>query len=679
MTARSARKVTAVARIIAVVFFAVGCHATALFTSMLGVVVTPESPTMAPGASLAFTASVNGTPAGQSAVTWSLQEAGGGTVDSTGLYTAPATEGVYHLAATSANDSSKSGTATVTVTALTVLTADRRTVWNPGLNSVGGIPNRTTVCATVQASTYGNGAQDATAGIQAAVDACPLGQVVQFSAGTFTINNSIIYLSKGITLRGAGPTLTTLSRTNGADMDPNSSHSNPAYVQAPIIIIGPTRWPIDGTSTNLTADAVKGAYSVTVASASGLAVGDIVHIDELVDPNLIYYNPNDLPGGYSWFMRYQRPISEWKEISAINGTTVSFNTPLHTSYRTAFTAQLTPMAAGSKHVKSAGVENLKMRGGSEGNVRLVAAAYSWVKNVDCTYWGGECVDIASSFRCELRDSFIHDGEWPYPGGGGYAISIQEGTSDTLVENNISMGTISPANQGPNLVGVNKVIVFRAAGAGCVVGYNYVDNGIVGYDLSWQEVGINGSHMCGSHHTLFEGNYAFNADGDNTHGNQVFHTFSRNYLTGKRSLYDSTFTHRGFGLMAGNWWMSAVANVIGYSGMPGAAVYESTAPPWPDSIWKLGYDPGNWNATGDPKVISTVIRHGNFDYLTNKVAWDPSIPNHTLPPSLYLTGKPAFFNAGRGYTWPWVEPTSATPVLTLPAKARYDAGTPFVQP
>ncbi len=85
MTARSARKVTAVARIIAVVFFAVGCHATALFTSMLGVVVTPESPTMAPGASLAFTASVNGTPAGQSAVTWSLQEAGGGTVDSTGL------------------------------------------------------------------------------------------------------------------------------------------------------------------------------------------------------------------------------------------------------------------------------------------------------------------------------------------------------------------------------------------------------------------------------------------------------------------------------------------------------------------------------------------------------------------------------------------------------------------
>ncbi len=80
-----------------------------------------------------------------------------------------------------------------------------------------------------------------------------------------------------------------------------------------------------------------------------------------------------------------------------------------------------------------------------------------------------------------------------------------------------------------------------------------------------------------------------------------------------------------------------------------------------------------------RVISTVIRHGNFDYLTNKVAWDPSIPNHTLPPSLYLTGKPAFFNAGRGYTWPWVDPTSATPVLTLPAKARYDAGTPFVQP
>ncbi len=77
--------------------------------------------------------------------------------------------------------------------------------------------------------------------------------------------------------------------------------------------------------------------------------------------------------------------------------------------------------------------------------------------------------------------------------------------------------------------------------------------------------------------------------------------------------------------------------------------------------------------------ATALRHGNFDYLTNSVSWDPNISERALPSSLYLTQKPAFFDAGRGYTWPWVDPTGATPLHTLPAKARFDANTPFTQP
>ncbi len=82
---------------------------------------------------------------------------------------------------------------------------------------------------------------------------------------------------------------------------------------------------------------------------------------------------------------------------------------------------------------------------------------------------------------------------------------------------------------------------------------------------------------------------------------------------------------------------------------------------------------------DARVAATALRHGNFDYVTNSVKWDPSIASRSLPNSLYLTRKPAFFDAGHGYTWPWVEPTGATKLFTLPAKARYDAGTPFTQP
>ena len=97
-----------------------------------------------------------------------------------------------------------------------LLPPESLTTWAPG---VRGIPTRTTVCATVNAATYGNGGNDASAGIQAAVNACPVGEVVQLSAGTFTVNNRIL-ISKGITLRGAGPGLTTLQKTNsGAEQE----------------------------------------------------------------------------------------------------------------------------------------------------------------------------------------------------------------------------------------------------------------------------------------------------------------------------------------------------------------------------------------------------------------------------------------------------------------------------
>jgi hypothetical protein len=45
---------------------------------------------------------------------------------------------------------------------------------------------------------------------------------------------------------------------------------------------------------------------------------------------------------------------------------------------------------------------------------------------------------------------------------------------------------------------------------------------------------------------------------------------------------------------------------------------------------------------DPTVAQTLLRHGNFDYVTNSTIWDPKISDHTLPPSLYLSGKPVWF-------------------------------------
>ena len=655
--------------------------------AVITVSVTPQVPETAPGGSLQFAAAVTGTSAGQStAVTWSVQEgAAGGSIDATGKYTAPSTQGTYHVVATSVADTTKSGSATVGVTTLSFLSADRRTVWNPGLLSMGGVPNRTTICATVLASTYGNGAQDATAGIQSAIDGCPAGQVVQLSAGTFTINNDIIYLNKGVTLRGAGPT-TLLQRTNGAT--PGSYATRAAK---PVVIVGPARWGSGGTAFNLAADAAKGSNSVQLASApaGGLSSGQIVLVDELsgaswqTDPDgrgqiwaapdwrVVYqrHNPaqgpdDPWPDAGSWFSRQDRVTAETKEVKSWDPATrtVTFTSPFHIDYRASHTAQL--YVYNDKHVKSAGLEDVKLQGGDDGQLRFEFAAYSWAARVENTGWLGEGFAINNSFRVEIRDSYVHTPVWFEPGGGSYNISLANGSAEILIENNIS-------------VDADKVMVARCSGAGSVVAYNYMDDGHIGSAPTWVEIGLNASHMVGPHHVLFEGNYGFNWDSDKTHGNSIYQTIFRNHLSGKRRSFNDGGPRRCAGAMYYSYWMSYVGNVLGIAGQMSGWVYESSSIDTP-GIWLLGWD--DWSPYPiDPRVKATAIRHGNYDYLTNAVAWDPANSNHTLPPSLYLQQKPAFFNAGSGYVWPWVDPTSATPLRTLPAKARYDAGTPFTQP
>jgi hypothetical protein len=353
-----------------------------------------------------------------------------------------------------------------------------------------------------------------------------------------------------------------------------------------------------------------------------------------------------------------RPLNEIKEIASVNGNTVTFTSPITITYTVSKNAQLTSYV--NTHVKYAGIENLSVKGGSDGQIKFEAAAYSWMKNVEDTGWLGEGVAIEGSFRIEVRDSYIHHGAWPEPGGGGYAIGLAWASAEVLIENNI-------------ILDANKMMVGQSAGAGTVVAYNYTDDGHILTNPSWQEVGISGSHMVGSHHWLFEGNESFNYDSDNTHGNAIDMTVFRNHLTGDRTDFPNPEANaRAVGLMFGSWWHSIIGNVLGNPGQMAGWGYEN---PGSGIIWEIGYDPQHWEQDADPKVKSTLIRGGNYDYLTNSVHWENIAPQ-TLPNSLYLSGKPAFFGS---YTWPWVDPTGSTQLYILPAKARYDAGKPFALP
>ncbi|ADO75418.1 Ig-like domain-containing protein [Stigmatella aurantiaca] len=86
-------------------------------TPTVEVSVSPVSASLAPSTTRFFSATVS--HASDTRVSWSVREgAAGGTIDAAGQYTAPATEGTYHVVATSVEDPTRSATALVSVAAL---------------------------------------------------------------------------------------------------------------------------------------------------------------------------------------------------------------------------------------------------------------------------------------------------------------------------------------------------------------------------------------------------------------------------------------------------------------------------------------------------------------------------------------------------------------------------------
>jgi hypothetical protein len=244
--------------------------------------------------------------------------------------------------------------------------------------------------------------------------------------------------------------------------------------------------------------------------------------------------------------------------------------------------------------------------------------------------------------------------------------------------------------------------------------------------------VNGSHNAGTHHFLFEGNRGSNCDNDNTHGNAFYHTYFRNHCAGLRADFndaancgklvsDTSATSwqnctavgfngplRAFGPMSFDYWMAYVANVGGLAGVStggnGWAYFRCALGVCGNSsetnktVYMAGWSNPDWKF-GDQNLDGTngtpfFFRNRNFDYVTNGI---PSGENPAagfaalLPSSFYLTSAPSYFTgANCNYPWPWVTPTAGSPIQSpsgsgctaadaLPAKARFAAGTPFVQP
>ena len=441
----------------------------------------------------------------------------------------------------------------------------------------------------------------------------------------------------------------------------------------------------------------------------------------------IYPYQASTPG--CWHSYCDRPTAELHKIASIGagpcpGTncTVTFDDPLTIAFRESggHNAQVYANLYGNNSgggspipmLQQAGVENISLLRSPEGGLEMELCVNCWVKNTEIGDWVGGGLSMEYSARSEINTVYVHHCWDSVNNGGEYPIDLGDASTEMLITNSIT-------NFG------GKGMVARSGGAGSVVSYNYIDDSM--YDDNsgigdwWLDMSVNASHEAGPHHVLFEGNWGDNLDSDNTHGNSTYIAFFRNLGTGLRTPFDDPsigntalvddYAGKGYycpdglascvqttpgplraaGPMAYSYWFAFVGNVLGVSGTTTAANGWTYSGDFTGSrIFMLGWGAGGGGQ--DPNIdgvnASYILINGNYDYLNNAVTWQGSPV--TLPNSFYLPSKPAFFTAGSGYTWPWVTPTGSEQIQTgpsgcggtcsgLPAQARWQAGTPFVQP
>jgi hypothetical protein len=599
-----------------------------------------------------------------------------------------------------------------------LIPANRVTTWVPGVTYNGGIPNRTTIYKTLSPS-----GGDDTAAIQAALNSCPAQQVVQLTAGVFKITgNGLSFVSPNCTLRGAGagkglstginPVAPAQNNTGTFTVDPTATQlikaDRATNLNYAILYVGndPTQF---STSINLAADAVQGTNTLTLASNPGINVGEIVLIDQNTDndPDVVW-GPSFGPAGDGsrrWFMRQDRSLNQMMEVTAVNGNTITFATPFHITFQTAYQAQLSRYANPVMH--GIGIENIFFFGGMggdwHGNVSMNLCAYCWIKNVEAFWSVGTSVGLYGTYRSELRDSFIHETPDPNPGGAGYLVGLNYGASDNLVENNIMWYG-------------NKVDVMRATGGGNVLAYNYMDDSFGSTYPESPEAGVNAGHYTTPHMELLEGNYSSNFKGDTYWGNSIYITVFRNWLSALRAahpplntydyisgncnyLYGDYTGRIAVDVQAYSYNQNFVGNVLGmqnqqllsnpyqsqscYNGVEGGFTEQvltsadnNTASNIDAVImWNFGDYQASVNTSCQcwswiDTTIDTQLRNGNFDWVTKAQHWygiggttDGAVAPMTIPNSLYLTSKPAFFGPN---PWPWVDPSTGT-TYDLPAK------------
>jgi len=227
-----------------------------------------------------------------------------------------------------------------------VIPADRIVNWaRSGVfeNGVKGIPGRPSIFCDVKVKipespllAKGDGIRDDSEALQAAINACPPGQVVYIPQGTYRISQSLV-INKGIVVRGAGPAKTKILQCAPRHVFMIQGAGTSFWYAA---VGGHAEL---GIVQNIQSGYSRGSDTVVIADSRECAEGDVVLIDQLNDPSLV--NAKGTGGSCTWCglgvganqeTDGSRAMGETLIIKKIDGNTITFHRPLNYDFKAQF-------------------------------------------------------------------------------------------------------------------------------------------------------------------------------------------------------------------------------------------------------------------------------------------------------------------------------------------------------
>ncbi len=412
------------------------------------------------------------------------------------------------------------------------------------------------------------------------------GEVLYFPNGTYLIKTQI-NLKSNVVIRGESVTGTLLKFTFTQDLDCFS-------------LVGKSTQNV----TTITDPKTKDSYTVVVANTTGLAVGQLLEIEQENDTALHF--------GHSW------NNADWAQclkgqlvkITAVDllTKTLTFDRPLSIDYDKKYKFRVHVLDP----IKQVGIENLHMirtdkTGGYNGNnIMMIYAQNCWVKGVHSEFTARYHFRLDRSTNLAIRDSYIENAYYWGAGGAAYGVMCADHTCNSLVENNIFRM-------------LRHSLIVKEGANSNVYAYNYV------YQSKWDGTDFPADISLHGHYAfenLFEGNVVRRGTISDSWGpTGPGNTFLRNRVEGFKNLWIQDLSH----------YQNFIANEFTFVGTKNK-------------------NPGIEN-DHDNSGVKGIIRREN----RNVVGVD-TLTQYEVPASYYLNAKPNFFgsmpwpNIGKGTTY-----------------------------